>query len=237
MRRVYDPATQDEFPDLLLDLITGCSVLRSNQATAQTTENTMVHIDKIYTRSGDKGQTGLGNGERVSKVHPRIIAGGSIDETNSAIGLAIAQGPAAEISSVLTALQQFLFDLGADLCVPRPEEGPDPLPNRISPEHVDKLERLIDHFSAQVGPLTSFVLPGGNLAAAALHLARSVCRRAEIDVLRLHAITPLNSSLLISLNRLSDLLFVLARATNYNGLTDVLWQPGQGLMNLPQHGS
>ena len=201
------------------------------------TEDIMVHIDKIYTRSGDEGQTGLGNGERVSKVHPRIIAGGSVDETNSAIGLALAHGPAAEISSVLTALQQFLFDLGADLCVPKPADGPDPLPNRISGEHVEKLERLIDHFSAQVGPLTSFVLPGGNVAAAALHLARSACRRAEIDVLRLHATTPVNSSLLISLNRLSDLLFVLARATNNNGLTDVLWKPGHGLMNLPQHGS
>lgn len=199
------------------------------------TEDRMVHIDRIYTRSGDKGQTGLGDGERVSKNHPRIIAGGSIDETNSAIGLAIAHGPEPEISSVLTALQQFLFDLGADICVPKPAEGPDPLQNRISRDHVEKLERLIDHFSAKVGPLTSFVLPGGNLTASALHLARSVCRRAEIDVLCLHATSPVNPSLLISLNRLSDLLFVLARATNNNGLKDVLWQPGQGLMNLPQH--
>ena len=193
----------------------------------------MVHIDRIYTRSGDEGQTGLGSGERVPKVHPRIIAGGSVDETNSAIGLALAHGPGEEISTVLKALQQFLFDLGADLCVPKPENEPDPLPNRISQDHVRKLERLIDHFSAHVGPLTSFVLPGGNLSAAALHLARSICRRAEIDVLRLHATTPINPSLLISLNRLSDLLFVLARATNNNGLTDVLWRPGQGLMNLP----
>jgi cob(I)alamin adenosyltransferase len=194
----------------------------------------MVHIDRIYTRSGDEGQTGLGSGERVPKVHPRIIAGGAVDETNSAIGLALAHGPGEEISNVLVALQQFLFDLGADLCVPKPEDEPDPLPNRINQAHVEKLERLIDYFSARVGPLTSFVLPGGNLSAAALHVARSMCRRAEIDVLRLHAVTQVNPSLLISLNRLSDLLFVLARATNNNGLTDVLWRPGQGLMNLPQ---
>lgn len=197
----------------------------------------MVHIDRIYTRSGDEGQTGLGNGERVSKVHPRIVAGGSVDETNSAIGLALAHGPSEEISSVLVALQQFLFDLGADLCVPKPQDAPDPLPNRITHEHVARLERLIDHFSARVGPLTSFVLPGGNVTAASLHLARGICRRAEVDVLRLHATTPVNPSLLISLNRLSDLLFVLARAANNNGLTDVLWKPGHGLMHLPQSGT
>lgn len=195
----------------------------------------MVHIDRIYTRSGDQGQTGLGNGERVPKVHPRIIAGGSVDETNCAIGLALAHDVSEEIRNVLTALQQFLFDLGADLCVPKPQDGPDPLPNRINQDHVEKLERLIDHYSGPLGPLKSFVLPGGSLTAAALHLARSVCRRAETDALRLHVTAPINPSLLISLNRLSDLLFVLARATNNNGLTDVLWQPGLGLMNLPQN--
>lgn len=194
----------------------------------------MVHLDRIYTRSGDEGQTGLGNGERVSKTHPRVVAGGSVDETNCAIGLALAHDPGEKISCVLKTLQQFLFDLGADLTVPLPADGPDPLPCRINQEHVARLEELIDHYSSQVGPLTSFVLPGGIHAAAAIHLARSICRRAEIDVLRLHVNTPVNPSLLICLNRLSDLLFVLARAANDMGASDVLWQPGNSLINLPK---
>jgi cob(I)alamin adenosyltransferase len=190
----------------------------------------MVHLDRIYTRSGDHGQTGLGDGQRVSKLNPRIVAGGSVDETNCAIGMAIAAGPSPEISRILTALQQFLFDLGADLCVPLPKSGDDPLPSRVGPSHVEKLESLIDHYTDTLEPLKSFVLPGGHPAAAALHYARSVCRRAEVDALRLQETEPLNQLLLISLNRLSDLLFVLARVTNDQGRTDVLWRPGHGLM-------
>lgn len=191
----------------------------------------MVHLDRIYTRSGDQGETGIGSGERVSKRHPRIVAGGSVDETNCAIGWALASASSGEIAVILTALQQFLFDLGADLCVPLPVEGPDPLPCRINETHVDKLEQLIDRFSGRVGPLKSFILPGGKPTAAALHLARSICRRAEVDVLTLHETEPLNASLLISLNRLSDLLFVLARAANDFGKTDILWKPGNGLLD------
>jgi cob(I)alamin adenosyltransferase len=192
----------------------------------------MVHIDRIYTRSGDHGETGIGSGQRVSKLHLRIVAGGSVDETNCALGVALAASPNPQISTLLATLQQFLFDLGADLCVPLPESGKDPLPVRINQAHVQKLEQLIDHFCERLQPLKSFVLPGGHPAAAALHLARSICRRAEVDVLRLHHQEPVNPAMLVSLNRLSDLLFVLARVANDNGQTDILWEPGKGLLDL-----
>lgn len=194
-------------------------------------ETKMVHLDRIYTRGGDHGQTGLGSGERVSKLNSRIIAGGAVDETNCAIGLALASAPPPDIADVLIALQQFLFDLGADLCVPLPTKGDDTFPCRISQSHVEKLESLIDHFCAPLEPLNSFILPGGHPSAAALHVARGICRRAEVDALRVHQSEPLNPPLLICLNRLSDLLFVLARAANENGRTDVLWKPGNGLLN------
>ena len=133
-----------------------------------------------------------------------------------------------------TPLQQLLFDLGADLCVPLPAaDQKDLLPARISAEHVQRLERLIDHFTDQLQPLSSFVLPGGTQAAACLHMARAVCRRAEVDALRLQQQQALNPHLLIALNRLSDLLFVMARAANHNGQSDVLWQPGAGLPPAP----
>lgn len=191
----------------------------------------MVHLDRIYTRSGDQGETGVGSGERVSKLNPRIVAGGSVDEANCAIGVALAAVPPDDVASVLPPLQQFLFDLGADLCVPIPRDDADTFPGRIGQSHIDKLESLIDHFCASLQPLNSFVLPGGHPAAASLHLARSICRRAEVDALRLHQTEPLNSLLLVALNRLSDLLFVLARAANDNGKRDVLWKPGNGLLN------
>lgn len=189
----------------------------------------VVHIDRIYTRSGDHGETGLGDGQRVSKLHPRIVAGGSVDETNCAIGTAIAAGACEELTLVLKSLQQFLFDLGADLCVPKPADGPDPLPARIGESHVQLLEAMIDRFTTRLEPLRSFILPGGSPTAAALHLARAICRRAELDVLRLQSADAVSSSLLIALNRLSDLLFVLARIANNDGRTDILWNPGIGL--------
>lgn len=193
----------------------------------------MVHIDRIYTRSGDQGETGLGDGQRVSKLHPRIVAGGSVDETNCAIGAAISAGASDELTLVLKSLQQFLFDLGADLCVPAPADGPDLLPSRINDVHVQTLESLIDRFTARLEPLRSFILPGGSPTAAALHLARSICRRAELDVLRLQATEEVSASLVIALNRLSDLLFVLARIANSDGRTDILWNPGIGLSSIP----
>ncbi len=189
----------------------------------------MVHLDRIYTRSGDQGTTGLGDGRRVSKLNPRIVAGGAVDETNCAIGVAVSAQPTAEIISLLSWLQQFLFDLGADLCIPLPDDGVDPFPGRMTQAHVVRLERLIDQFTGIQEPLCSFILPGGHPAAAALHLARAVCRRAEIDVQRLHQTEPVNPLILICLNRLSDLLFVLARAANNNGRDDVLWKPGETL--------
>ena len=185
----------------------------------------MVRLDRIYTRGGDRGMTSTGDGQRVSKLHARIVAGGSIDETNCAIGVALSAGTTEELRDVLTGLQQFLFDLGADLCVPQPAEGqPDLLKSRLSSSDAEHLERLIDRFAERQAPLNSFILPGGSPAAAQLHLARSVCRRAELDVLRMQATEELNPAIVICLNRLSDLLFVLARAANDDGRNDVLWQ-------------
>jgi cob(I)alamin adenosyltransferase len=186
----------------------------------------MVRLDRIYTRGGDGGMTSTGDGQRVSKLNPRIVAGGSVDETNCAIGVAISAGTTAEIGEVLSGLQQFLFDLGADLCVPLPVTGqPDLLKTRLSSGDAEHLERLIDRFVERQAPLNSFILPGGSMAAAQLHLARSVCRRAELDVLRMQEVEPLNSAVAICLNRLSDLLFVLARAANDDGRNDGLWEP------------
>lgn len=184
----------------------------------------MVRLDRIYTRGGDHGMTSTGDGQRVSKLCARIVAGGSVDETNCAIGVAIAAGTTAELRDVLAALQQFLFDLGADLCVPLPANGqPDLLKARLTNDDTQQLERLIDRFIERQASLDSFILPGGSLAAAQLHLARGVCRRAELDVLRMQETEPLNPELAICLNRLSDLLFVLARAANDDGKNDVLW--------------
>ena len=163
----------------------------------------MVRLDRIYTRGGDGGMTSTGDGLRVSKLHVRIIAGGSVDETNCAIGLAISAGTTEELSKVLRELQQFLFDLGADLCVSLPSLGePDLLQTRLSSGDAEHLERVIDRFAERQAPLNSFILPGGSLAAAQLHLARSVCRRAELDVLRMQETEPLNPAIAICLNRI-----------------------------------
>lgn len=189
----------------------------------------MVHIDRIYTRSGDYGETSLGNGDRVSKLNPRIIAGGAIDETNCAIGAAISAGNIDELAELLRSIQQLLFDVGADLCVPLPDDEPDLLPVRTNESQVAQLEALIDRFTERLQPLRSFILPGGTAAAASLHLARAICRRAELEVLQLQAADRINPTIAIVLNRLSDLLFVLARIANQDGRLDVLWSPGRGL--------
>lgn len=191
----------------------------------------MVHLNRIYTKSGDAGETSLGTGERVPKTDLRIIAYGGTDELNSLIGLAISAGLDDETSNRLRAIQNDLFDLGADLCVPETDSteladaAPEPL--RMTAGHVSTLEGWIDDVNERLEPLTSFILPGGTPAAAHLHLARSVCRRVEIDVLRLTEREPVNAQVVIYLNRLSDLLFVLARAANDDGRSDVLWVPGQ----------
>ncbi len=190
----------------------------------------MVYLSRIYTKSGDQGETGLGDGSRVPKDHPRVAAYGDVDELNAVLGLAVAQGLAgaesAELAALLRGIQNDLFDVGADLCVP--EAGAESAGRlRVRPEQVTRLEAIIDRYNADLAPLTSFVLPGGTPAAAWLHLARTVCRRAERQVVTLSRSETLNPQLVIFLNRLSDLLFVLARVCNEGGRADVLWVPGK----------
>jgi cob(I)alamin adenosyltransferase len=184
-----------------------------------------LRIDRIYTRGGDGGSTSLGDGARVAKHALRVRAMGSVDEANAAIGVAIAHSGGGAMSSLLLRVQNDLFDVGADLCVPQLEDGARTR-LRVSAGQVEALEREIDRISPALGPLTSFVLPGGSVAAAQLHLARTIVRRAERNVVELAAGEPLNPELLKYLNRLSDLLFVLARLANDGGAADVLWQPG-----------
>jgi cob(I)alamin adenosyltransferase len=187
----------------------------------------MVYLDRIYTKSGDEGKTSLGNGRRVPKTDCRIAAYGGVDELNSVIGVAVAAGVPASIGARLVHVQNDLFDLGADLCVP---ESTGPLPSeplRVIAAQVATLEGWIDEATAQLAPLKSFVLPGGTLASAHLHQARTVCRRVEIGVLRLAETEPINPQTVIYLNRLSDLLFVWARLCNDAGKNDVLWTPGK----------
>lgn len=182
----------------------------------------MVHLTRIYTRGGDKGETSLGSGTRVSKSDERIQAIGDVDEANAAIGWAKEHTPNS-LHDLLTHIQNDLFDLGADLCVP--EESPTAL--RIVASQVDFLEKKIDEFNQHLKPLHSFVLPGGSKGSATLHLARTIVRRAERSLIQLHQIQPINAETVKYLNRLSDLLFVLCRHVNGNGEKDVLWVPGQ----------
>lgn len=183
-------------------------------------------IDRIYTRGGDQGQTSLGDGTRVAKHALRVRAMGSVDEANAAIGVAIAATSGANWSTLLLRVQNDLFDLGADLCVPESAAAEQRQRLRLADGQVKALESEIDRINATLGPLTSFVLPGGSAAAAQLHLARSIVRRAERDIAELAGSEPLNPELLKYLNRLSDLLFVLARQANDGGAGDILWQPG-----------
>lgn len=181
-------------------------------------------LDKIYTRTGDDGKTSLGDGTRLPKFHLRVAAYGSVDEANSAIGVASLHVSDAEITKILKHIQNDLFDVGADLCRPQKADAASPL--RVTEEQVTWLENQIDRFNAELAPLDSFVLPGGNPGAAYLHHARTVTRRAEREVVRLSADAPVNSAVLHYMNRLSDLLFVLARFVNGKGKEDVRWQPG-----------
>jgi cob(I)alamin adenosyltransferase len=187
----------------------------------------MVYLNRIYTKSGDAGETSLGDGQRVPKTHPRIGAYGGVDELNSVLGVAIAAGLAVEMRAMLTHIQNDLFDLGADLCVPESDTPAEFPPLRVTEPQVAQLERWIDGATERLEPLTSFILPGGSVAAAHLHLARTVCRRVEIGVLELVACERVNPRAVIYLNRLSDLLLVLARLANDGGKGDVLWTPGK----------
>jgi len=198
----------------------------------------MVRLNRIYTRTGDDGTTGLGDGERRQKFDARVAAYGEVDETNCAIGLArLAADPRddpglAPIEATLARVQNDLFDLGADLCAPPGKEAlgaPAPRSRlRVAPIQVARLERDIDALNADLEPLRSFVLPGGTSAAAALHQARAICRRAERAIVALAAIPgeTVGAPALRYINRLSDYLFVAARYANDRGRGDVLWVPG-----------
>ena len=192
----------------------------------------MAVLNRIYTRTGDDGTTALGTGERRAKNDLRIEAYGTIDEANSAIGLArvatAADAVCARVDAMLLSIQNDLFDLGADLCVPHSAKDTTQ-PLRIVQSQVDRLERKIDELNAELEPLRSFVLPGGSPAAAALHLARTVTRRAERLLVAL-AEAPgeeVGGPALRYVNRLSDFLFVAARYVNQKGEADILWVPGQ----------
>ncbi len=173
----------------------------------------MPRLTKIYTRKGDEGETSLGGGQRVPKNSPRVTAYGTVDELNSAIGLAVAHGLSPRLLEVLPVIQNELFHLGSDLAFREEDKRAHPLP-QIAERHVKKLEELIDELNEVVGPLQNFVLPGGSLGAAQLHMARTICRRAEREVITLAQAEPIGGQLLPYLNRLSDLLFVMARYEN-----------------------
>jgi len=182
-----------------------------------------VRLTRIYTRGGDAGETSLGDGSRVSKLDCRIGAFGTVDELNSALGVVLAGDVPAGLREPLTRIQQMLFDIGADLSVPWGVT--DRL--RVEQEMIDWLEGLCDDFNAELPELKSFVLPGGTEAAARLHVARTICRRAERDVLLGSEELELNPLVLVYLNRLSDLLFILARTANAAaGVDEPLWKPG-----------
>ena len=182
----------------------------------------MVKLNRIYTRTGDAGTTGLVDGSRVSKTDARMAAIGDVDEANSALGVAIVALGDHPVASELSLIQNELFDLGADLATPGDDFAPSDMVLRVVPAQVERLERAIDALNDPLPPLTSFILPGGTAGAAALHLARAIARRAERSAVAMEGANP---HALAYLNRLSDYLFVAARAANGAG-GDVLWRPG-----------
>jgi len=178
-----------------------------------------VRLTRIYTRAGDAGETSLGDGSRVAKTHPLVVAYGGVDELNAQLGVVLAGDVPADLRAPLERIQNELFDVGADLSVPfRADDGK----LRITGAQVETLERWCDEFNDRLEPLKSFVLPGGSELAARLHVARTVCRRAEIAALAAGEVNPVA---LAYLNRLSDLLFILARTANASG-EEPLWRPG-----------
>jgi cob(I)alamin adenosyltransferase len=190
--------------------------------------DTMVVLNRIYTRTGDDGTTALGSGERRPKYDLRISAYGTVDETNAAIGIVrLHLKEVRDLDAMLGLIQNDLFDLGADLAVPQAEGKAERL--RMLGSQVERLERDIDSLNVALSPLTSFVLPGGTPAAAYLHLARTICRRAERLMVELAARPdePVGDAAIQYINRLSDFLFVASRSVNDNGSGDVLWVPGQ----------
>lgn len=178
----------------------------------------MVRLDRIYTKSGDKGKTSLGTGQRLLKSDPRVQAIGDVDELNAFLGLVVHFSTDSTLTDLLQKIQNDLFDVGADLCIP------DTKKLAITTDYVTRLERAIDNYNQHLKPLTSFVLPGGTTASTHLHLARTICRRAERSIVALTVEDTINPSLLSYINRLSDLLFVLARFAN-EGKDILLWEP------------
>jgi cob(I)alamin adenosyltransferase len=187
----------------------------------------MPRLTRIYTRTGDKGLTGLGGGQRVPKDSQRVETYGTVDELNSQIGVALATGLCERLARELPAIQNELFDLGSDLATPAVSQARHAVPT-VEPRHIEKLERLIDELNEIVGPLANFLLPGGSVGAAQLHAARTVCRRAERAATTLARDEPIGPTVLPYLNRLSDALFVMARYENHErGVDEPLWQPGR----------
>ena len=187
----------------------------------------MVYLNRIYTKTGDSGETSLGDGSRVPKTHPRITAYGGVDELNSLLGVALTVEMPQALGDQIGQIQNDLFDVGADLCVPESDPPPERQPLRVTEAQVARLEQWIDDVNERLQPLESFILPGGSPAAAHLHHARTVCRRVEAGVVALSQIEPINPQVVMYLNRLSDLLFVLARDCNRQGANDRLWEPGR----------
>ena len=187
----------------------------------------MVKLNKIYTRTGDRGTTGLVDGSRLPKHAARMEAIGAVDEANSLIGLAVCALAGGSNAATLTRIQNDLFDLGADLATPGEDFTPSEMTLRIVPGQATWLETAIDALNEDLAPLTSFILPGGSEAASRVHVARAATRRAERAMTALAAEAPVNPAALAYVNRLSDFLFVLARAINAAGSGDVLWVPGQ----------
>jgi cob(I)alamin adenosyltransferase len=187
----------------------------------------MVTLSRIYTKTGDRGETSLGDGTRVPKDHPRVAAYGTVDELNAVLGMLVCLPSPPPEHPLLKAIQNDLLDLGGDLCVPiEANEAPNTR-LRIQPSQVEKLEQAIDRLNADLPTLRSFVIPGGPPAAAWAHMARTVCRRAERDVISFARQEPINPNVVIYLNRLSDLLFVLARVADRKENTEELWSPGK----------
>ena len=185
----------------------------------------MVKLNKIYTKIGDKGSTQLGDGKMVNKNSLRVDAYGSVDEANATIGLSILRTNI-KIKKILKIVQNDLFDLGADLCIP---DKKDTQKLKITKDRVDYIEEKIDNFNKELSSLNSFILPGGSESSTYLHIARTVTRRAERKIVTLSKKEKINPIIIIYLNRLSDLLFVLARYTNNKGKKDILWKPGKNL--------
>ena len=186
----------------------------------------MPRLDRIYTRTGDEGMTGLGGGQRVPKDSLRVATYGTVDELNSQIGVALATGLSERLAAELVPIQNQLFDLGSDLATPATSQARHPVPT-VATRHIERLEAIIDELNGVVGPLTNFLLPGGSPGAAQLHVARTICRRAERSATSLARDEEIGPTVLPYLNRLSDALFVMARYENHErGVDEPLWEPG-----------